>query len=92
MIQIITSSNEKQKRYSDNKKYIVSDFENPKSFDQYDVNIIIDLGFDKLWRNNNNNMNNINMIKDFRHYKKIIETAKISKILVIFPQNILFRS
>lgn len=91
MIQIITSSYEIQKKYSDNKKYIVSDFESPKSFDQYDINII-DLSFATLWRNNNDNMNNINMIKDLMHYKKIIETAQSSKILVIFPQNIKFRS
>lgn len=91
MIQIITSSNEKQKKYSDNKKYIVSDFESPKSFDQYDVNII-DLSFDILWRNNNENMNSVNMIKDLVHYKKIIETTKSSKVLILFPQNIKFRS
>lgn len=91
MIQIITSSYEKQKKYSDNKKYIISDFESPKSFDQYDVNII-DLSFDILWRNNNDNMNTINMIKDLVHYKKIIETAQSSKVLILFPQNIKFRS
>lgn len=91
MIQIITSSYEKQQKFSDNKKYTISDFESPKSFDQYDVNII-DLGFDKFWRNDQDNMKNINMIKDFRHYKKMIETAKLSKVLIIFPQNIIFRS
>lgn len=91
MIQIITGNDEKRKKYLNSGRYIVSDFKDPKSFDQYDINII-DLSFNELWENKDVYPNTINMIKDIMHYKKIIETAISSKVLVLFPQNIKFKS
>lgn len=92
MIQIITGSYETKNKYIRNKKYTVSDFESPKSFDKFSINII-DLSFERLWRNNeSSNMNTVSLVNDLKHYKKMIETARNSKIIVIFPQNIKFKS
>lgn len=89
MIQIITGADEKRSVYSDITKYVVNDFNSPEAFDQYDVNIL-DLSFDTLWRNKLNDTNSVDMINDIKHYKRIIENTQISKIVVIFPQNIGF--
>ena len=92
MIQIITDKYTKKNLNVENNKYVVSDFKSPKSFDEYEINVI-DLSFDKLWRKDSTEkMDNINMSKDFLHYKKIIENTQNTKVLIIFPQNIRFFS
>ncbi len=92
MIQIITDKYTKKNLYVETNKYVVSDFKSPKSFDEYEINVI-DLSFDKLWRKDSTEkMDNINMSKDFLHYKKIIENTQNTKVLIIFPQNIRFFS
>lgn len=90
MIQIITGDCQKQNMYKNVSNCVVSSFASPKSFAQFDVNII-DLSFKALWTYNGYAPNNINKINDLKHYKKIIETAGDSKIIVLFPQNIEFQ-
>lgn len=58
----------------------------PKSLDEYEINII-DLRDSKIWRNNtllNGNLNNLN---DFHHLKSMINQRKFSKIIIIIPSN-----
>lgn len=90
MIQIISNRYNIKNIYNDNKKFIVSKFESPKSFDQYDINVI-DLGFDEFWENQGTLCDKVNLILDFVHYLKMIETSEISQIIVVFPQNLKYR-
>ncbi|MBO5143124.1 MAG: hypothetical protein J6C46_09120 [Clostridia bacterium] len=89
MIQIITDDYQKQKVYKNISNCVVSSFGSPKSFAQFDVNII-DLSFSDLWLYKGYDMSNIDKINDLKHYKKMIETAGNSKVIVLFPQNIIY--
>ena len=89
MIQIITGDCQKQNMYKNISNCVVSSFASPKSFAQFDVNII-DLSFKALWFYKGYEIRNIDKINDLKHYKKMIETAGDSKVVVLFPQNIIF--
>lgn len=90
MIQIITGDYERKKEYQEDSKYCISDFKEPKSFDDFEINIL-DLSFSELWENNDNSTGSINFIKDITHYKNIINNSNEAKIVVVLPQNNYFR-
>ena len=90
MIQIITGNNQVINSFKNDNKYTISDFESPKAFDDFRLNIL-DLGFDTLWRNKGNSYGTITMLKDLKHYTKIISNSNKAKILVILPQNINYK-
>lgn len=90
MIQIITGNNQVINIFKNDNKYTISDFETPKAFDDFRLNIL-DLGFDTLWRNKGNSYGTITMLKDLKHYTKIISNSNKAKILVILPQNINYK-
>ena len=89
MIQIITGEYATKRKFENNKEYEVSDFKNPKAFEDFELNIL-DLGFENLWYNKSRAKDSINMIKDLMHYKNIISDSDNTKILIIIPQNIIY--
>lgn len=90
MIQIITGNNQVINSFKNDNKYTISDFRNPKAFDDFKLNVL-DLGFDELWRNKGNSYGTITMLKDLKHYTNIISNSDKAKILVIMPQNINYK-
>ena len=58
----------------------------PRSFDDYKINII-DLQNESLWRNNKYNNESINKINDLISLSSILLNAKTAKTVIIFPQN-----
>lgn len=88
MIQIIGYN---QKDYSDfsNSDYIISMINNPKSFDEFEINII-DFSNKNIWCNNNDSTRSINIMNDFINIGIIIKNAVKSKIIVVYPQNSTF--
>lgn len=90
MIQLITGNNQIKVEFKDDVNYCISDFKSPKAFDDFELNIL-DLGFDDLWCYEKSAVGGIDMIKDLKHYNNIINNSDSSKILVIIPQNILYR-
>ncbi len=58
----------------------------PRSFDDYKINII-DLQNESLWRNNEYNNESINKINDLISLSSILLNAKTAKAIIIFPQN-----
>jgi len=87
MIQIIRYSDSKT---FENKKIVISTLEKPRSFDQFNINII-DLSTEDIWMCDLNTTNSINCINDFVSIKTMIEKSKSSKIIIILPQNIQFK-
>lgn len=90
MIQIITGNNQVINNFKNDIKYTISDFKSPKAFDDFELNIL-DLGFENLWRYEGRTNGGIRMINDLKHYNTIISNSNNTKILVIIPQNIVYR-
>ena len=90
MIQIITGNNQVINNFKNDNKYTISDFKSPKAFDDFELNIL-DLGFENLWRYEGRTIGGIRMINDLKHYNTIISNSNNTKILVIIPQNIVYR-
>ena len=93
MIQIITENardNNIHMKFEENTEYTVSEFKNPKVFDDFELNVL-DLSFEELWISEKSNIDNIDMIKDLKHYYTMLKNNKDTKILVILPQNIMFK-
>ena len=93
MIQIITENardNNIHMKFEENTEYMVSEFKNPKVFDDFELNVL-DLSFEELWISEKSNIDNIDMIKDLKHYYTMLKNNKDTKILVILPQNIMFK-
>lgn len=93
LIQIITENardNNIHMKFEENTEYTVSEFKNPKVFDDFELNVL-DLSFEELWISEKSNIDNIDMIKDLKHYYTMLKNNKDTKILVILPQNIMFK-
>lgn len=71
-------------------KFIVSEvrsFDNPKSLDMFDLNII-DLSDTRIWRNSTNDSSSyVDSISDWLILKEMIENSYSSKFLFIYPRN-----
>ena len=68
----------------------VSTLANPKSLDEYDINIIDLTSTEGLWSNNGNEYSSINSIKDFASISSMVTNSKKTNIVYIFPRNISF--
>ena len=93
MIQVITGnakSNRMFMEFKESNEYTLSDFKEPKVFDDFELNIL-DLSFRDLWKYDDININDINMSKDLKHYYRMIKNNRNTKILIILPQNISFK-
>lgn len=89
MIQIISYS-----EYDWNNKIknaIVNKINSPKSFDEYDVNVI-DLRSRDIWQTKGYNISNeINIYNDLKTIETIIENSTNCKVVILLPQNINYR-
>ena len=93
MIQVITGnakSNRMFMEFKESNEYTLSDFKEPKVFDDFELNIL-DLSFRDLWKYDDINIEDINMSKDLKHYYRMIKNNRNTKILIILPQNISFK-
>ena len=93
MIQVITGngkSNGMFMQFKESNEYTLSEFKDPKVFDDFELNIL-DLSFEELWKYDNDHIENINMNNDLKHYYRMIEDNVNTKILIILPQNISFK-
>lgn len=93
MIQVITGnakSNRMFMEFKESNEYTLSDFKEPKVFDDFELNIL-DLSFRDLWKYDDINIKDINMSKDLKHYYRMIKNNRNTKILIILPQNISFK-
>ena len=93
MIQIITGDdnyNNIYREFGETIEYTVSEFKKPGVFDDFELNVL-DLSFSELWESKKECINEINMIKDLKHYYTMFENNKDTKILVVLPQNIMFK-
>lgn len=93
LIQVITGnakSNRMFMEFKESNEYTLSDFKEPKVFDDFELNIL-DLSFRDLWKYDDINIKDINMSKDLKHYYRMIKNNRNTKILIILPQNISFK-
>lgn len=89
MIQIISYDVEKWS--INDKEYIIRDLCNPKSFDEFDINII-DLRDERIWICDQYSVvDSINMYSDLKNIDIIIRNSEKSNIVVILPQDIKFK-
>lgn len=65
----------------------VNTFNSPRSFDDYDLNIV-DLSDERLWRCKGINLYIIDSIKDFKSIKTVVKGTNNAKVLYVLPQNI----
>ncbi|NLL01528.1 MAG: hypothetical protein GX265_00675 [Mollicutes bacterium] len=86
-IQLITYEVEEYLDYSE--EIEVSNFNNLKSLDLFDINIF-DLNDNRIWQNNISFTPDINIIlyKDFKSINKMLKSSTKAKILFFLPQNI----
>lgn len=85
MIQIITKDSYIYKNKITNKNIILSNFNEYKSFDLYDINVI-DLSSKNLWYSASSNGEYLNDKSDLATIKNAINTCS-AKVLILFPQN-----
>ena len=85
-IQIITGN----KELSDNDKVTVSDYSNPISPDNYDVNVI-DLSYIGLWKYDGNIAGKIDNDNDLKYIAKMISDSTKSRTIYVYPQDIEYK-
>lgn len=78
--------------YSQESNLYISSFSSPISFDEFDMNVI-SLQFLGIWRNSsgNSSFNFVANSSNFESIKKMIDSSKKAKILILFPENYDFR-
>lgn len=89
MIQIITKNAYMYKDKLTNKEIIISSFDEYKSFDLYDINII-NLTSNNIWESNSLSGEYLNDKSDLSTIKNSINTSN-TKVLIFFPQNHYFK-
>ena len=88
MIQMLTYDGETD-NFSD-ENIIIHKFHDAQSLDEFEVNII-NLNDQCIWRNNEKNKVKINIIDDIKSLSVMIQHCKNTKILILYPQNIVYR-
>lgn len=82
-IQIITGN----KNWNSSGNITISDYSNPMSPDNYDVNIV-DLAYSGLWNYNGSlSIGKLNMHNDLRSIAKMIDGSVKSKVVYVYPQD-----
>jgi len=85
MIQVITYNKSKCKFTGES--ITVSQFDSPRSLDDFQINII-DLSDANIWQNYENTNSSLNCMKDIKSISKIIlDSHEGTEIVVILPQN-----
>lgn len=67
-----------------------NNFNNAKSFDEFDLNII-SLQNEQIWRNENNTYTNVNCSNDLTTLNTQIYNSKNSIVCILLPQNYYFK-
>lgn len=83
-IQVI--SYEKRIKYGIEHNYTYSSLNEPRAFDEFDINII-SLQTEELWRYTGTTQSSINAMKDFDSLQVLIGDAKKSIVIICLPQN-----
>ena len=86
MIQILTYSGKED--YFQGKDAVVSKIHDARSLDEFDINII-SLEDKNLWCNIGQTTDRINDMDDLKSLSIMIDRSKKTKIVILFPQNIL---
>lgn len=73
-----------------NEKIELNTLSNPKSLDQYDINIV-NLDDEYLWRYKTDSYSNINLINDFRSLGVMFNNSKKAINILVLPQDLLFK-
>lgn len=68
---------------------VYSNFDKPKTFDSFDVNII-NLQSAEMWRNKEDNIKSINNTNDFKTLQGLIESSKKAQNIIFLPKNYTF--
>lgn len=71
-------------------KIEVNSFSNPKSLDQYDINII-NLNDKNIWNNSGGDYQKINLSRDLKNLGVMIDNSKKTTIIVVLPQDQSFK-
>lgn len=87
-IQMITYSGNDEKYLG--KSMTVNNFHDVQSLDSFDINII-DLNNEQIWKNERDSNESVNIINEFKSLSIMINQRKKSKIIVILPQNCVFK-
>lgn len=75
----------------DDKDYIVRELNNPRSFDEFDINVV-DLRDDRIWICEEYSVTDaINIYSDLENIETIIKNSQKSNVVVILPQDITFK-
>lgn len=73
-----------------NENIIIHKFHDAQSLDEFEVNII-NLNDEYMWRNKGRNNDKINIIEDIKSLSIMIQHCKNTKILILYPQNVVYR-
>lgn len=85
MIQILTYSGKGNDYKGDD--ILVSSIHNPRSLDEFDINII-SLAEEKMWVNFNDDKGSINDYQDLYSLSEMIRNSGKTKVIIILPQNV----
>ena len=71
--------------------YVFSKQTEPRSLDEFDLNII-NLSNSRLWTNHDHNsgFNSVDSINDLKSINQMVKNSRTSKIIYVLPQDILF--
>ena len=87
MIQVLTYSGKENDLKG---KYVaINKLHDAQSLDEFDINVI-DLRDKNIWRYNGNKKNDINSVNDLKSLSDMISTRQKSKVVIIYPQNIIY--
>lgn len=88
MIQMLTYDGKTDDFSGEN--IIIHRFHDAQSLDEFEVNII-NLNDQYMWRNRGRNKDKINIIEDIKSLSIMIQHCKNTKILILYPQNVVYR-
>ena len=81
----------KENSLDNNVNIEINSISNPKSFDQFKINII-NLNNPKIWRYDRIGTRHVNTINDFHSLGKILTNSSNAKNIILLPQNKIFKS
>lgn len=88
MIQMLTYDG-KQENFS-GENIVINKFHDAQSLDEFEINII-NLNDQYMWQNKGRTNDKINIIEDIKSLSIMIQHCKNTKILILYPQNVVYR-
>ena len=71
-------------------KYVISTFDNFQALDDFEL-CIIDLNKADIWKHSLATKNGLDCSRDLKNLKEAITRSNKCKILIIFPQNLIYQ-